>query len=135
MFVIPIRVYYEDTDASGVVYHASYLRYFERARTEWLRALGFSQQSLAGTSAVAFTVSRLNIEYRRPARLDDALTVTSSLAELRRASLVFEQHLLRGDVELARAQVRAACVDAQSFRPRGLPATLYNELSSTCPPA
>ena len=130
MFSFPIRVYYEDTDASGVVYHAAYLRYFERARTEWLRALGFSQQSLAVELGIAFTVSEMTVRFRAPARLDDTLLATARAEQIKRASLHFEQSLLHRDAEgiLASASVRVACVDAASFRPRGLPADLLERL-------
>ncbi len=130
MFIVPVRIYYEDTDGSGVVYHANYLHYFERARTEWLRDLGFSQQALNETAGVAFTVSRLNINYLRPARLDDALLVSTEVVECRRASLSFSQNLRRDGEsnDLARAQVRVACVNAKTFRPCGLPQALYQQL-------
>lgn len=123
-FAWPLRVYWEDTDASGVVYHANYLRWFERARTEWLRARGFDQETLRVRDGVAFTVADLSIRYRRPARLDDALEVRLEVPELRRASLGFRQGLYRlADGELlAEASVRVGCVDAASFRPRPLPA-------------
>lgn len=129
-YSIDIRVYYEDTDSTGVVYHAGYLRYFERARTEWLRALGFSHQSLMRTMGVAFTVSRLRIDYLHPARLDDALNVEVAVTQCGRASLEFTQSLRReeGAVELARARVRVACVDAASFRPCGLPQALRERI-------
>ena len=123
-FYWPVRVYYEDTDASGVVYHAVYLQYFERARTEWLRAMGFSQQGLRGRLDVVFTVANLEVDYLRPARLDDELEVTVIVAEMRRASLHFRQVLTRKgdrDTPLARAKVRVGAVDVASFRPCALP--------------
>lgn len=122
-FTWPIRIYWEDTDASGVVYHANYLRYFERARSEWLRAIGYDQEAMRVTQGVAFTVANLDIRYLRPARLDDALEATVELSERRRASLTFRQQLRRADTGevLAEAHVRAGCVDAASFRPRPLP--------------
>ncbi|MGH8431968.1 MAG: tol-pal system-associated acyl-CoA thioesterase [Solimonas sp.] len=121
-----IRVYYEDTDASAVAYHASYLRWFERARTEWLRGRGYSQETLRLDAGVAFTVSAIEIEYRKPARLDDELEVRTRISELRRASLIFEQQICRhgSDELLTTAWVRVACVDAATFRPKGLPAGL-----------
>lgn len=126
-FSWPLRIYYEDTDLSGVVYHANYLRYFERARTEWVRSIGLSQDQLLQSEGLAFTVADLQIRYLRPARLDDELEVTVAVANWRRASLLFEQQLRRtGPAEevLATAQVRVACVDTRSFRPRPLPALL-----------
>lgn len=126
VFEWPVRVYWEDTDASGVVYHANYLRWFERARTEWLRARGGEQQAWMELEDLAFTVSELNIRYRRPARLDDELRIETEVIETRRASLRFAQRLwrVRDHLLLAEAEVRAACVSRQTFRPRALPASL-----------
>ena len=126
-FEWPLRVYYEDTDASGVVYHANYLRYFERARTEWLRALGCNQDALRAEHGVVFTVSRIEVVYRLPARLDDELAATVAVSDCKRASLVMQQRLNRrgaSPVTLASAEVRIACVHADSFRPTALPALL-----------
>jgi acyl-CoA thioester hydrolase len=122
-FSIPVRVYWEDTDASGVVYHANYLRWFERARTEWLRRLGFDQEQLRQGQGIAFTVANLEIQYRRPARLDDLLEVSVQVVERGGASLVFEQTVRKPEAAelLAHARVRVACVDAVRFRPRALP--------------
>lgn len=123
-FVWPIRVYYEDTDVSGVVYHANYLKFFERARTEWLRALGYSQESLRHDVQVAFTVSRVEIAFRSPARLDDELLATVVVSELKRASLVMRQQLRRVAADgavLSEATVQVVSVDAASFKPRALP--------------
>ena len=123
-FLWPVRAYYEDTDASGVVYHAVYLKYFERARTEWLRAMGFSQDNMRQRLDVVFTVANLEIDYLRPARLDDELVVTVVVAEVRRASLHFRQTLARKQEPgalLARAKVRVGCVDIATFRPCVLP--------------
>ncbi len=120
----PARVYYEDTDASGVVYHARYLHFFERARTEWLRHLGLSQQKLRDQDGVVFTVAGIEVEFLWPARLDDCLRVTVGVEQRRRASLVFSQELLREgapELLLARARVRVGCVNAASFRPCALP--------------
>lgn len=123
-FYWPVRAYYEDTDASGVVYHAVYLKYFERARTEWLRAMGFSQDNLRGRLDVVFTVANLSVDYLRPARLDDDLEVTVVVTAMRRASLNFQQSLSRKgdrDTPLARATVRVGAVDVNTFRPCALP--------------
>jgi acyl-CoA thioester hydrolase len=123
-FILPVRVYYEDTDASAVAYHASYLRWFERARTEWLRARGMGQEDLRLRLGVAFTLASIEVRYRRPARLDDELEVLTEVAELRKASLEFEQRVRRrrdGEL-LTEAWVRVGCVDAETFRPRALPA-------------
>ncbi len=120
------RVYYEDTDASGVAYHANYLRWFERARTEWLRSLAVGQERLRLELGVAFTVADLSIEFRRPARLDDALEVITVIGQLRRASIEFQQALTRpvDGLRLAQARVRVGCVSAESFRPQAIPAEL-----------
>lgn len=125
-FSWPIRVYWEDTDASGVVYHANYLRWFERARTEWLRDKGHDQESLRTSRGIAFTVADLSVRYLRPARLDDALDVIVELAESRKASLRFRQILRRsgGGEVLAEAEIRVGCVDAATFRPCALPMSL-----------
>jgi acyl-CoA thioester hydrolase len=128
IFTWPIRVYYEDTDVSGVVYHANYLRFFERARTEWLRARGQGQEALRETSGLAFTVANMQIDFMRPARLDDELIVSVEIKKLRGASLVFEQVLCRKaepGIALVRATARVACVDQASFRPRPLPAGIF----------
>jgi acyl-CoA thioester hydrolase len=131
LFRWPLRVYYEDTDASGVAYHANYLRWFERARTEWLRSLGYEQQSLAERLGAVFTVANLEIAFRRPARLDDQLEVTLRVSAVRAASLQFEQTLTRTvDTErLASARVKVGCVDATSFRPMPLPEALRSVMA------
>lgn len=123
IFTWPVRVYWEDTDASGVVYHANYLRWLERARTEWLRAQGYYQDTLCKELGVAFTVASLDIRYLLPARMDDALAIEVEIEEKRRASLNFVQRVVRseGGQLLAQAVVRVACVDAISFRPRAMP--------------
>ena len=126
-----VRIYYEDTDAGGVVYHAGYLRFMERARTEWLRALGFNQSRLR-ESGVLFAVRTLHLDYRRPARLDDELVVRSRLSDRRRASLTFLQWIVnpaQGPEPLCEGWVQVACIDAESFRPRPIPAGLATEMS------
>ncbi|HJU40915.1 MAG TPA: tol-pal system-associated acyl-CoA thioesterase [Tahibacter sp.] len=128
-FSWPVRVYWEDTDAGGVVYHASYLRFLERARSEHLRALGIEQERLRTDNGVTFVVRDMTIGFVRPARLDDVLTVTVVLVERRNASLVFEQRILHAadGCVLVEARVRAACIDAASFRPRPIPEGLFVE--------
>ena len=135
-FLWPVRAYYEDTDASGVVYHARYLHFFERARTEWLRSMGFSQQNLRGSLDVVFTVANLQIDFLRPARLDDDLEVAVIVAQMRRASLEFRQELRRkGETELlARAHVRVGCVDVASFRPCALPDAFIQYIENSMEP-
>ena len=127
----PIRVYWEDTDAGGVVYYANYLRFMERARSEWLRARGFEQDVLRDETGVVFVVRRVEIDYRSPARFNDALDVTVRLREAGRASLVVQQELMRGDLCLAEAVVTLACVDAANFKPVKMPSTLLQALSQT----
>lgn len=125
----PIRVYWEDTDAGGVVYHASYIRYFERGRTEWLRALGWSQAQLAEEQKVLFSVVNLQIQYHRPARLDDLLESVTNTRIAGGASLQFDQQLQRDGEVLASCAVLVACVDAASFRPRRLPLALRTRIA------
>ena len=127
-FSLPMRVYYEDTDAGGIVYYGAYLRFLERARTEWLRTLGLDHRALGVDHGVMFTVSRLEIEYLRPARLDDAIRVTVALERAGRASLKLAQCVHRDSVELCRARVRIACVDAATCKPRPLPGVVTSEL-------
>ena len=120
------RVYWEDTDGGGVVYYANYLRFMERARTEWLRSLGHSQQEIAEQYGFVFAVAEAHVNYRKPARLDDDLTVTCLPVPEGRASLRFKQVIFRknegrDDTLIADGEVRVVCVDAKSFRPRALP--------------
>jgi acyl-CoA thioester hydrolase len=129
IFRWPIRVYWEDTDAGGVVYHAGYLRFLERARSEWLRAHGIAQQRLREDHGVMFVVRDLAIEFLASARLDDELDVTIDAFERRSASISFVQCILRpaDGVTLASARVRAACIDATSYRPCRIPDHLLSE--------
>jgi acyl-CoA thioester hydrolase len=120
-FSWPVRVYYEDTDAGGIVYYANYLKYFERARTEWLRALGIHQQELLEREGAAFVVRSAAVEYIAAARLDDELAVRLTVEKLGRASVQFKQEAWRGDTLLSTAAVKVGCVDAASMRPRALP--------------
>jgi len=135
VFSWPARVYWEDTDGGGIVYYANYLRYLERARTEWLRSLGFSQQQLARDPGIVFTVVSLNIDYRRPAKLDDELIVTCEPSVEGAATIRFAQRIHRRDAGdsntlLAEASVRVACVDASTLRPRRLPDFLNSGVSN-----
>jgi acyl-CoA thioester hydrolase len=123
-FSVPIRVYWEDTDAGGVVYHASYLRFLERARTEWLRAQGHGQQALRDAQDLVLVVRSMQIEFLKPARLDDELDVSVMLRQRRSASLLIEQEVTRGGQALVHATVRVACLAASSFRPCPLPSWL-----------
>jgi acyl-CoA thioester hydrolase len=129
-FTHRIRVYWEDTDAGGIVFYANHLKFFERARTEWLRSLGVGQQRLREETGAMFVVLETNVSYLRPARLDEELTVTVALAETGRSALVLRQEALRDGEPLARGQIRIACVDAGTFRPRRIP----NEILERLPP-
>jgi acyl-CoA thioester hydrolase len=129
-FSWPTRVYWEDTDAGGVVYHAQYLAFLERARSEWLRVLGKEQQALRDRVDLVFAVRAMQLEFRQPARLDDALEVSVGLLECRRASLVFVQAIERDGVRLLDARVRVAALAASDFRPRAMPPALYDELKA-----
>jgi acyl-CoA thioester hydrolase len=129
-FRLPVRVYYEDTDAGGVVYHTGYIRFFERARTEWLRALGYSQQQLAEEAGVLFTVVELVVRYLKPARLDDMLEVLARARIAGGASVAFEQEIRNAAGELlAEGEVRVACVAVDSLKPRRLPADLARRMA------
>jgi acyl-CoA thioester hydrolase len=128
-FEFPIRIYWEDTDAGGIVFYANYLKYFERARTEWLRALGVEQQALRDATGAIFVVGEANVRYLRPARLDDLLDVTCTLQEAGRASMTIVQQARRGVELLAEGDIRIGCVDAQTLRPRRLPPSLLERLA------
>jgi acyl-CoA thioester hydrolase len=137
-FLWPARVYWEDTDGGGIVYYANYLRFLERARTEWLRQRGFSQQRLAHEESILFTVVSLEIEYRAPARLDDELEVSCEPRLEGPASLRFGQRIYRRTPAaerelLAEASVRVACLDARTLRPRRLPAFLQELRTAEVP--
>lgn len=126
-FSFPIRVYWEDTDAGGVVYHASYVRFLERARTEWLRAQGVGQQDLRESQDLVLVIRGMTLDFHKPAKLDDELRVSVVMTERRKASLLIEQEIFRGDQALVRATVRVACLVASSFKPRPLPEWLAAE--------
>ena len=119
-----LRIYYEDTDAGGVVYYANYLKFFERARTEWLRALGVEQRALQIDTGAIFVVAEAHVRYLLPAKLDDLLTVSVRVVERGQASLQLAQQLWRGDVLLVEGQFRIGCVDAVTLRPRRIPAQI-----------
>jgi acyl-CoA thioester hydrolase len=129
-FIHPVRVYWEDTDAGGVVYHAQYVAFLERARSEWLRALGKGQDALRREHDLVFAVRAMRVDFRAPARLDDALAVSAALRECRRASLVFAQEIRRDGALLLDAEVRVAALDATGFRPRPIPEPLFAELKA-----
>jgi len=120
-----LRVYWEDTDAGGVVFYANYLKFFERARTEWLREQGIEQQQLKNETGAIFVVADTQVRYLRPARLDDLIDITVQLREPGRASFDFHQQAWRGAELLAEGQIRVGCVDAGTFRPRRIPISIH----------
>jgi acyl-CoA thioester hydrolase len=130
-FTFPVRVYWEDTDAGGVVYYANYLRFLERARSEWLRKIGIDQAALLRDERLQFVVVEANIRYHRPALFDDTLLVTLQIEERRGASVVFAQEIRRGTADgelLISASIRATCLASDGLRPRPLPAALTEQL-------
>ena len=127
----PVRVYWEDTDAGGVVYYANYLKFMERARSEWLRSQGFEQDVLRDEAGVVFVVRRVEIDYLSPARFNEQLDVSVSLHEAGRASFSVRQELVRGTHRLAGAEVTLACVDAVNFKPVKIPAPILQALTQT----
>jgi acyl-CoA thioester hydrolase len=132
-FVWPVRVYWEDTDAGGIVYYANYMKFMERARTEWLRALGIDQVELKDQHGLMFVVVDVEAHYRRPARYGDQLQVTCKVRETTRASITLDQEVYRdvlGGELLLDGRVRAACLDAQTYRPRPLPPQLWTQIKA-----
>lgn len=129
MFSHPVRIYWEDTDAGGVVYHAQYLAFLERARSEWMRAQGYGQELLRQEHGLLFAVRAMQLDFLKPARLDDALEVTAALRECRRASVIFDQEIRRGGERLLTATVRVAALSTD-FRPTPIPQPLYDELNA-----
>jgi acyl-CoA thioester hydrolase len=128
-FVWPSRVYYEDTDFSGVVYHANYLKYLERARTEWLRALGCNAQALRREYGVAFTVARMEIDFLKPARMDDVVEVSAVPALVKRVYFLLDQEARLAGEPIARARVQIACIACEGFAPRPIPEFLFEKLT------
>ena len=128
-FIHPVRVYWEDTDAGGVVYHAQYLAFLERARSEWLRARGVAQDRLRAEHDLVFAVRAMRIDFRAPARLDDGLAVSVAVRDVRKASLVFAQAIHRDGALLLDAEVRVAALRASDFRPRPIPQALQDNLA------
>lgn len=132
-FTWPVRVYWEDTDAGGIVYYANYLKFMERARTELLRKLGIHQRRLVQEQGIIFAIVSVNMEYRLPARLDDLLMVTCEVATEGRASFSFEQNVWRervGGELLTTCRTRVACLDHKSLRPRRLPEDLVQGIAN-----
>ncbi len=132
-FFWPVRVYYEDTDAGGVVYYANYLKFFERGRTERLRALGFEQDEIRATFGVLFAVRSVQVDYLMPARFNDALKVSAAMTDLRRVSVTFDQAIHRadgGEEILCTARVRVVCLSAADFRPAPIPDHLLERIKN-----
>ena len=124
----PVRVYWEDTDAGGIVFYANYLKFFERARTEWLRALGHSQQEMVDTTGCMFVVQETTVRYIRPARLDDVLTITVDVRERGRASLRIAQQAWCGDRLLAEGDIRIGCVERATLKPHRIPGPIFEAI-------
>ena len=129
-FIWPVRVYYEDTDAAGVVFYANYLKFMERARTEWLRSLGFEQTTLMHDHNVVFVVRALAVEFRRPALFNDELEVTVALRATRGSLLEIAQSVRRGAQDLVTGEVKVACVNTQSFRPVRIPNPILEKFAA-----
>ena len=128
-FCWPVRVYYEDTDGGGVVYHANYLKFMERARTEWLRSLGFEQTELRTRDGILFVVHDMQLQFRKPARFNDELIVRSSLLKVGRSLLKFRQVILCGETCMTEAVVDVVCIDAERFRPVSIPVAIRQKVA------
>lgn len=129
VFRLPVRVYLEDTDAGGIVYYVNYLKFMERARTDWLRAEGLDFSGLR-SEGYLFVVHSVQADYRRPAAMDDELVVTASVAQLARSYLVFQQSVLRAEQPVCEARIKVACIDADTHKPRAMPALLRQRLAA-----
>jgi acyl-CoA thioester hydrolase len=126
-FSVPFRVYWEDTDAGGVVYYANYLKFMERCRTDWLRALGIDQLRLRAERQLQFAVVSVTVDFMRPAVLNDEILVTAELERLSGATIAFKQTIMRADAQLIDASTRVACLDSGTLRPRPIPKDLFVE--------
>lgn len=125
-----VRVYYEDTDAAGLVYHSNYLKYLERARTEWLRAYGYSQENLRNKLTIIFVVKDMTVRFHQPAKMDDLLNVNARIKECRGASLLFQQTIVNEQsAPVCEAEIKVVCLDTGTMKPRRLPESLRKELS------
>lgn len=130
VYSFPVRVYFENTDAGGVVYHAEYLKFFERARTEWLRHMGFDHHALERDHRVVFVVTAAAIDFTRPARLDDTLAISVRLESLGKVRCVFAQEVRRDDEVLVAARVTVACVTGENFKPAEIPPGLRKKMEA-----
>ena len=124
----PVRVYYEDTDAGGVVFYANYLKFFERARTELLRSLGFEQDELIKDQGVIFVVRSVRIDYLKPARFNEQIQVSAEVTEAKKTTFMFAQEITRADDLLCKGEVRIACLDALSMRPKAIPPAILEHV-------
>ena len=130
-YAFPVRVYFENTDAGGVVYHGEYLKFLERARTEWLRHLGFGHQALARDHGMVFVVTAMSIDFQKAARLDDNLAVSVRLESLGKVRCIFAQEVRREDEVLVKARVTVACVTAEGFKPVEIPEPLKRKMDAS----
>jgi len=130
-FIWQARAYIEDTDAGGIVYHANYLNFMERARTESLRSLGFDKSDIFDAECI-FVVHSLQIDYKKPAKLDELLEIEAHIMQLKRSSIIFRQNIKRDGELLSKAQVKIACIDKQEQKPCAIPKPIYSALQNTC---
>ncbi len=128
-FSWPVRVYYEDTDAGGVVFYANYLKFFERARTEMLRSFRFEQDQLLAEDNIIFVVRSVQVDYLKPARFNEQIDVSAKIIDYKKASLTFEQVITRQQDVLCRATIRIACLDAQTMKPKLIPIAILEQLT------
>ena len=128
MSLWPVRIYYEDTDSGGVVYYANYLKFMERARTEWLRAEGFEQDELIAKENVIFAVRSVQADYLSPARFNEEIVISTRVIKKGKASISVEQIVKRNNDVLCKAIIKIACLNAQSFKPALMPENLYNKI-------
>ncbi len=129
-FVLQVRVYYEDTDAGGVVYHSNYPNFMERARTEWLRHAGFEQNTLIEEKEILFAVRKINIDYNKPALFNDLLKIKTRIIEQRKASFIFEQVIFnQAEDTVCKADIKIACLNSQTMKPEPIPETILSELN------
>jgi acyl-CoA thioester hydrolase len=129
IFSWPVRVYFQDTDAGGVVYHANYVNFMERARTEWLRTFGYSNAGMMKELGVMFVVRSMKVDYLRPAQLDDLLTITALVKEIGRSRVTLTQTVVRGEELLTEGEVHLVCVTADAFKPVSVPDVLRKQWS------
>ncbi|AEP36149.1 putative thioesterase [Taylorella asinigenitalis 14/45] len=133
-FVFPIRVYYEDTDAGGVVFYANYLKFCERARTEWLRKLGFDQSKLDSELGLIFVVSETSLTYKKPAKLDDILSIHTEVESMGKASIVFSQDIYRENELLVKSKITVCCIKRDGFKPSAIPESVRLSFESVMSP-